>query len=70
MEKPDPQPHGFRDPVFYGSIGYGNGQTDFWGAYDSLHFDRNFTFGDGHVTYISANSRAGTVVNVWDGTLV
>jgi len=54
------EPHGSQSPMTYADKGYGNGQDDWgWNQYNSLHYDRNYLYGDGHVRYVSSATRTG-----------
>jgi prepilin-type N-terminal cleavage/methylation domain-containing protein/prepilin-type processing-associated H-X9-DG protein len=49
------EPHGSQPRANYTALGYGNGQGDGNGA--GLAYNRNYTFGDGHVKHIVASTR-------------
>jgi prepilin-type N-terminal cleavage/methylation domain-containing protein len=50
------EPHGMQPTGSYASISVGNGQTDSNASW--LAYDRNYTFGDGHTSYIRLPGRA------------
>jgi prepilin-type processing-associated H-X9-DG protein len=52
------EPHGSQGAASYNGIDYSSGQADgMWGTWQVLKFDRNYLYGDGHVSYIGASTR-------------